>query len=282
MYNNDEYGNTNTGTYGTTIRSGNISLDPLFADTSSLNFGLQSNSPCIDAGNTELEYDPDGTPPDIGAFYYHQAPATPTGFDGVWYNNHPKIYWNAVAESDLSHYEVWKKKGSGAWSLRTTTTSTYYVDNAEFIWTKPEPLITIYYKVRAVDNTDYTSGYTSEESFRCNAPQSDREIDIPVVEIDPIPTEFCLHPVYPNPFNITTTLKLDLPEEIRFSLVIYDIQGSEVWRLNNRRINTYPAGYHRIVWDGRDNSGAVAPTGVYFIVYNSRERKLTQKVVLMK
>jgi len=260
----------------------NIEADPKFVDVANGDFYLQSTSPCIDAGDPGLESDPDGTAPDIGAFYYHQPPATPTGFNGVWYNNHPKVYWNAVDESDLQHYEVWKKKGSGAWILRTTTTATNYTDNSEFKWTKPQPGYTVYYKVRAVDDLDYTSNYTSAESFSCNAPQSDKDEYFPVVEIDPIPTEFCLHAVYPNPFNITTTLKLDLPEETRFSLVIYDIQGTEIWRLNNRRTNTWPAGYHRIVWDGRDNSGAVVPTGVYFIVYHSAERKLTQKLVLMK
>ncbi|MCD6440673.1 MAG: T9SS type A sorting domain-containing protein [Candidatus Marinimicrobia bacterium] len=117
----------------------------------------------------------------------------------------------------------------------------------------------------------------------CNAPQQSKStIGGLTFAIDPVPMEFKLHPVYPNPFNITTTLKLDLPEETRFSLVIYDIQGSEIWRLNNRRSNTYPAGYHRIVWNGCDNSGAVVPTGVYFIVYHSPEHRLSQKLVLMK
>jgi len=210
------------------------------------------------------------------------APGIPQNFNGTWYNNHPKIYWTANTEPDFDHYEVWKKTNTGAWALRTTTTATNYTDNSEFKWIKPQPGYTVYYKVRAVDSLDYTSGYTSEESFRCNAPQIDKEKDIPVVEIDPIPTEFCLYAVYPNPFNITTTLKLDLPEETKFSLAIWDIKGSVVWRLNNLRYNTWPAGCHRIVWDGRDNTGAVVPTGVYFIVYHSREHRLSQKVVLMK
>jgi len=256
----------------------NIFCDPLFSS----GYHLQPNSPCIDAGGMYGEYDPDGTNPDIGAYYYHQPPATPSGFAGVWYNNHPKIYWNAVSEPDLKHYEVWKKAGAGAWALRTTTTATYYVDNNEFKWTKPQPGYAVYYKVRAVDDLDVTSDYTSTKSFNCNAPQSDQEEFYPTVEIDPIPAEFCLHPVYPNPFNISTTIKLDLPEETRFSLVIYDISGKEVWCLNNSRSNTYPAGYHIIQWDGRTNSGSIVTTGVYFIVYRSTEHQLNQKVVLVK
>ena len=208
-------------------------------------------------------------------------PDTPQNFNGVWYNNHPKVYWTAVSNPDLDHYEVWKRRDE-VWSLRTTTASTNYVDNSESKWTKPWSMETIDYRVRSVDEGENTSGYTLNESFIVNNKEFDKEQFFPVVQIDPIPTEFCLHPVFPNPFNITTTMKLELPEKTNFSLAIYDIKGTEVWRLNNRRTNSYRAGYHTIVWEGRNNFGSVVPTGVYFIVYHSAEHKLTQKVVLMK
>ncbi|MBU1937818.1 right-handed parallel beta-helix repeat-containing protein, partial [bacterium] len=51
----------------------NILLDPMFVDTAAGDYHLLAGSPCIDAGNPELPYDPDGTIADIGAFYYHQA-----------------------------------------------------------------------------------------------------------------------------------------------------------------------------------------------------------------
>ena len=260
---------------------------------SSGDYHLQDDSPCIDAGDPDTDgdgytwttdnddRDPDGTRMDMGAYYCDYPPDIPTGYNGVWYNNHPKVYWTAVSDPDLDGYEVWKRR-DGVWSLRTTTTVLYYVDTSEDKWTKPMAMEIIDYRVRSVDEGENTSGYTLNESFIVNNKEFDREIDIPFVELDPIPTEFCLHPVFPNPFNITTTLKLDLPEETRFSLVIYDISGKEVWRLNNSRINTYPAGYHTILWEGRNNSGSVVPTGVYFIVFNSAEHKLNQKVVLVK
>jgi len=260
---------------------------------SASDYHLQTGSPCIDTGDPDTDddssewendaddRDPDGTRIDIGAFYCDYPPSIPGGFNGVWYNNHPKVYWTAVSDPDLDYYEVWKRRDS-VWSLRTTTTSTNYVDNSETKWTRPLIMETIYYRVRSVDEGDNSSSYTSTESFMVNNVECDKRQFFPVVEIDPIPTEFMLHPVYPNPFNITTTLKLDLPEEARFSLIIYDINGSEVWRLNNKRTNTYPPGYHTILWEGRNNFGLVVPTGVYFIVYNSPEHKLTQKVVLMK
>jgi hypothetical protein len=60
-------------------------------------------------------------------------PSAPQNFSGTWYNNHPKIYWTANTEPDLKHYEVWKYK-NGNWSLKTTTTSTSYIDYSEFAY----------------------------------------------------------------------------------------------------------------------------------------------------
>ena len=51
---------------------GNIDDNPLFFDSENRDFTLQSISPCIDAGNPNLPFDPDGTRTDMGAYYYNQ------------------------------------------------------------------------------------------------------------------------------------------------------------------------------------------------------------------
>ncbi len=54
--------------------TGNIDSDPLFVNPDDGNLNLQSNSPCIDAGNPDPQYnDPDGTRNDMGAYYYNQV-----------------------------------------------------------------------------------------------------------------------------------------------------------------------------------------------------------------
>jgi hypothetical protein len=52
---------------------GNLLTDPLFVDQSIYNFELDSNSPCIDAGDPEPGPDDDGSPADIGAYYTYDS-----------------------------------------------------------------------------------------------------------------------------------------------------------------------------------------------------------------
>ncbi len=45
---------------------------PMFEDTLASNYHLLGSSPCIDKGDPGSPLDPDGSPCDIGAFYFHQ------------------------------------------------------------------------------------------------------------------------------------------------------------------------------------------------------------------
>ncbi|MFH1252307.1 MAG: PKD domain-containing protein [bacterium] len=64
--------NNTTNYQGLAVGTGDISSDPLFVGTG--DYHLQSNSPCIDAGDPQSLPDPDGTIVDIGALYFHHEP----------------------------------------------------------------------------------------------------------------------------------------------------------------------------------------------------------------
>ncbi|NQS97547.1 MAG: right-handed parallel beta-helix repeat-containing protein [candidate division Zixibacteria bacterium] len=56
------------------LGTGNIDADPLFYTTTGDSaFFLMENSPCIDAGDPDSPFDPDGTIADMGAFYFDQS-----------------------------------------------------------------------------------------------------------------------------------------------------------------------------------------------------------------
>jgi hypothetical protein len=56
--------------------TGNINADPVFVDPVNGDFHLQAGSPCIDTGDPNSPLDPDGTPADMGAFYFHGGAPT--------------------------------------------------------------------------------------------------------------------------------------------------------------------------------------------------------------
>jgi hypothetical protein len=49
---------------------GNISGNPAYFDTANANYRIRSFSPCVDAGDPNSPYDPDGSRADMGALYY--------------------------------------------------------------------------------------------------------------------------------------------------------------------------------------------------------------------
>ncbi|UCC79132.1 MAG: carboxypeptidase regulatory-like domain-containing protein [Candidatus Zixiibacteriota bacterium] len=71
---NDVFGNSPGDYYNCSPGVGSISLDPLFIDRDNHDFRIALDSPCINAGDPGLPYDPDGTTSDIGAFYYNLEP----------------------------------------------------------------------------------------------------------------------------------------------------------------------------------------------------------------
>ena len=71
-----------------------------------------------------------------------------------------------------------------------------------------------------------------------------------------VPNGFALYQSYPNPFNPSTTLRYDLPNDSKVILKIYDMLGNEVSTLVN---HSETAGNHYVVF----NAGNLS-SGVYF------------------
>ena len=84
-----------------------------------------------------------------------------------------------------------------------------------------------------------------------------RAIMSPVVT----PTEFRIESVTPNPLTGSTRIRYALPSEGRVRIEVFDIQGRKVASL----LDEYKsAGYHGVMWTGRDMNGVSATQGVYF------------------
>jgi hypothetical protein len=84
---------------------------------------------------------------------------------------------------------------------------------------------------------------------------------------------------YPNPFNPTTTLRYGLAEPGRVAIRIYDVSGRLVRTLVDAE---QPAGYYVALWNGLNDSGQKAASGVYFCRMESAHFREIRKLVLLK
>ena len=92
-------------------------------------------------------------------------------------------------------------------------------------------------------------------------------------------TSFALLPNYPNPFNPSTTIPFAVPRETDVAISIFDISG----RLIKRLISTqYPAGQHKVVWNGRSDAGIQVSSGIYFYRMKTEGFIQTRKFLLTK
>jgi hypothetical protein len=93
-----------------------------------------------------------------------------------------------------------------------------------------------------------------------------------------IPT-FALGRAYPNPFRGETKIEFSLAAGQRAELTIHDTAGRLVRRLGG---DLAGAGRHEMTWDGRSESGAPAPAGLYFLKLQAGSEVRHQKVLLSR
>ena len=94
-----------------------------------------------------------------------------------------------------------------------------------------------------------------------------------------LPQRFELSQNYPNPFNPSTHIRFELPKAALISLAVFNSLGQEVRRLVNGQ---KPAGYHTVIWNGKDQNGRAVPSGVYHYRLQAGDFTATKKLVLAK
>ncbi len=93
------------------------------------------------------------------------------------------------------------------------------------------------------------------------------------------PTRFEVRQNYPNPFNGGTTIEFDLPTESGVYAVVYDILGEVITTLEN---DIRSPGRYKMEWDGRNNTGRMVSTGVYFYLLVANDDYAIRKMLLLK
>ncbi len=96
------------------------------------------------------------------------------------------------------------------------------------------------------------------------------------------PARLELTSISPNPFNPVTEITYAVPSAPApgtVHLTIYDCRGRRVCTLV---LAVKPAGLHAVAWDGRDDRGIEAASGVYFCELRWNGEKRTKRLVLLK
>jgi hypothetical protein len=94
-----------------------------------------------------------------------------------------------------------------------------------------------------------------------------------------LPTSAYLSQNFPNPFNSSTTIIYGVPTPSQASLLVYNPLGQLVRTLVDDRREQ---GEYEVFWDGKDQSGSAAASGVYFFVFSTEVFRSTSKVLLVR
>ncbi|MFH1009877.1 MAG: T9SS type A sorting domain-containing protein [bacterium] len=89
-----------------------------------------------------------------------------------------------------------------------------------------------------------------------------------------IPSQIELAQNWPNPFNSSTTIRFFLPTSNAAKLIVFDLLGREILRLDFGMIGP---GFHSATVNGQ-----CLPSGTYFYTLNAGQAQETRKMILLK
>ena len=179
----------------------------------------------------------------------------------------PILKWHPSDSADAYHVQVSTLSSFSNIIVDTTVNDTSVQINSLSSDTR-------YYWRASAQNEHGESRYTSTTYFYT--------MDTTTTAINKLnenPSSFILYQNYPNPFNPVTTIKYSLDKSIRVHLSIYNISGQKICNLVEQNQNI---GVHQVLWDGRDGSGQLVPSGTYFYKIDTGDFTQVRKMLLMK
>lgn len=93
------------------------------------------------------------------------------------------------------------------------------------------------------------------------------------------PRSFELSQNHPNPFNAQTVIRFYVAQAGQVRLDIFNISGERVRALTK---GYFQEGHYRFNWNGKDDKGTDAPTGVYIYRLTTGQTSLAQRMILSK
>lgn len=184
------------------------------------------------------------------------------------------VQWISQSESDLDGYRLYRNNENSLQNshmldvffpgTNTSQTQTYsHIDNT----------ISVngiyYYWIKMLDYDGSSSFYGPaiievEDDFN-------NSVDIPLTT--------GLVSIYPNPFNPTTSIRYSLDSNSLTEIKIYNVRGQLVKTFD---LGMQTTGFHKLVWNAKDDNGNKLPSGVYFSRMKANNKIDTKKIILLK
>ncbi|UCG51990.1 MAG: T9SS type A sorting domain-containing protein, partial [Candidatus Latescibacterota bacterium] len=92
------------------------------------------------------------------------------------------------------------------------------------------------------------------------------------------PRPFRVH-AYPNPFNPSTTVVIDLEQPTNVAAAIFDAKGRLIKRLWSGPLS---AGLRKLRWEGRNEVGQTVASGVYLLMVTTGRQTETLKLTVIR
>jgi hypothetical protein len=173
------------------------------------------------------------------------------------------LRWRTAAERDVQAFRVFRARDAGPFAALAPDVAPAPEHAYRFRDRDPEPGRYVY-RLGEVDRSGSVTLHGS----------------VAIAVAPRLPATTFLGAPAPNPFNPSTTLHYGLAVAGPLEIVVFDARGRVVRTL--RHAGHAEAGYARVVWDGRDDSGARVASGVYTARLRAGGTSWTQRLTLVK
>lgn len=180
-------------------------------------------------------------------------------FDAVYENGGVRLSWSIASADGLEGYHVYRSRERDAGYQRLNPILVAAGSGTTWEDRSVEAGETWWYRVGAVDR--------------------DGEFLSPAESVTIPEPALTLQQNVPNPFNPSTSISYQIPVSGHVVLAIYDPLGRHVRTLVDGLRST---GAETVTWDGRDETGRPAASGVYFYKLTTDHRSRTRRMLLLK
>lgn len=180
------------------------------------------------------------------------------------------LTWQPNTDEDLQGYLVYYGKESGNY-----TTPIDVGNVTEYIFENLDEGKTYYFIITAYDRWGNESEATPEVTYTCACTSVDEEAYFYG------PVEFTLAQNYPNPFNPETTIEFSVKESGDVTMMIFNSMGQKVRTLIDEQVSSGNQSY-TVVWEGRNDSGALVSSGRYFYRIQQGNQSITKQMTFKK